>query len=181
LSSTTIRVGRFRREGQWPSPRSHLSGRATLTAYDLQGLVIGQAEFDQLVGEDEQINELPQPPTVDLMRVLLERQVSTITASGIIESPPAAGAILGISETLTVRFIHADGSESFAILANDGVRGVAIWSEDLATLEQPFADDPIAEDHGDFQAADNDNRLIVAQGVSIQQVVERWNAALDAG
>jgi hypothetical protein len=162
-------------------PRSHLSGVATLTAHDLQGRVIGQAEFEQLVEADEPFDPLPQPPTVDLMRVLLERQVPTITATSIIESHPSAGAILGISETLTVRFAHADDSESFAILVSDGVRGVAIWADELATLGLAFTDDPLAEDHGDFQAADSGNRLIVARGVTIPEVVERWNAAVDAG
>lgn len=161
-------------------PRSHPSSVATLTAHDLQGTTIGQVEFDQLVELNELFDQLPQPPTVDLMRVLLERQLPTIVDTDIIESHPAAGVILGISETFTVRFTHVDASESFAILVSDGVRGVAIWSEDPAALVQAFEDDPVAEDHGDFQTADTGNRLIVTRGVSIQEIVERWNASMDA-
>ncbi len=160
-------------------PRSHLSSSATLTAHDLQGRTIGQVEFGQLVEANEQFDQLPQPPTVDLVRVLLERQLPTIWDTDIIESHPAAEAILGISTTLTVRFTHVDASESFAILVSDGVRGVAIWSQDPAALGQAFADDPVAQDHGNFQTADSGERLIVTRGVTVQEIVERWNSALN--
>ena len=162
-------------------PRSQLSSGATLTAYDLQGGIIGQIEFDQLVEANQAFDQLPQPPTVDLMRVLLDRQVPTIVDTDIIESAPAAEAILGVSKNLTVRFTHVDGSVSFGIIVSDGVRGVAIWTKDAAILTAAFADDPVAEDHGDFETADHSNRLIVSRGVTIQEIVERWNAALDVG
>ncbi|MGQ0847845.1 MAG: hypothetical protein ACT4OP_01755 [Actinomycetota bacterium] len=162
-------------------PRSQLSSGATLTAYDLQGETVGQIEFDQLVEANQRFDQLPQPPTVDLMRVLLEREVPTIVDTDIIESAPAAEAILGVSDTYTVRFTHVDGSVSFAIIVSDGVRGVAIWTTDDSTLKLAFGDDPVAEDQGDFQTADSGNRLVVSRGVTMQEIVERWNAALDAG
>lgn len=70
----------------------------------------------------------------------------------------------GLSDTFTVRFIHIETSEGFAIHISDCVRSFAIWSEDLTTFGQALTDAPVAEDHPDFQTADSGSRLTVTRG-----------------
>ncbi|HKY46519.1 MAG TPA: hypothetical protein VJQ79_00930 [Acidimicrobiia bacterium] len=161
-------------------PRFHRSSSATLTAFNRDGGVVGQVEFGQVVEVNELFDQLPQPPTVDLVRALLERGVPSVSNAHIIDTSSSGEALLGIAQGLIVGFTHVDGSESYAIIVSDGIRGVAFWSVQRAALNSELAENIVAEDRNGYQSAEDGSRLIVLRGLSIQDVVDRWNASLDA-
>jgi len=162
-------------------PRFHLTGTATLTAYDHDGLRVAQVVLDHIVEANTSVDMLPQPPTVDLMRVLLDSGIPAIADTTIVDHNAPVQAILGVADSLEVEFTHVDGSTSYALVVGDGVRGVAIWSEDLAQLVRPLEVDLTGEDRGEYQIVDMGDRLIVTRGVTVQQVVDLWNDIFGAG
>ena len=162
-------------------PRSHLTGTATLTAYDREGLAVASIVFDHIVEPNTNVDMLPQPPMVDLMRVLLERGVPTIADTRVVDHNASIGAILGVADALEVEFRHLDGSDSYAMITGDGVRGVAIWSADPVQLHLPLEGDLVGEDQGDYVTVDLGDRLIVARDVPVEQIVEIWNSAVING
>jgi hypothetical protein len=156
-------------------PRFHLTGTATLTAYDPDGLTIAQVVFDHIVEANSSVDMLPQPPMVDLMRVLLDRGVPAIADTNIVDHNAPVQAILGVANSLQVELTHVDRSTSYAMIVGDGVRGVAVWSQDSATLALPLQGDLNPEDHGEYQTVDMGDRLIVSRAVAIEDIVEIWN------
>jgi len=162
-------------------PRFHLTGTATLTAYDLAGVAIASIVFDHIVETNSNVDMLPQPPMVDLMRVLLDRGVPAIADTRIVDNNAPLDAILGVADALEVEFSHVDGSNSYAMITGDGVRGVAIWSDDPAQLNLPLEGVPSVEDHGEYVMVDLGDWIIVARGVPLEQIVEIWNAEVAAG
>jgi hypothetical protein len=162
-------------------PRFHLTGTATLAAYDLDGQVIARVVFDWLVETNTSFDVLPQPPMVDLMRALLDRSVPAIANTNIIDHNAPVQALLGVADSLQVEFTHVDGSSSYAMIVGDGVRGVAIWSQDLVQLTLPLEDALTSEDQGEYQTVDMGDRLIVSRGVAIENIVDLWNEAIGDG
>jgi hypothetical protein len=162
-------------------PRFHLTGTATLTAYDQDGLAVASIVFDHIVETNSNVDMLPQPPMVDLMRALLERGVPTIADTRVVDLNAPIEAILGVADALEVAFRHVDGSDSYAMITGDGVRGVAIWSEDPAQLNRPLEGVPSVEDHDEYVIVDLGDLIIVARGVPLEQIVEVWNSAVVGG
>jgi hypothetical protein len=162
-------------------PRFHLDSTATLTAYDLEGQVIARVVFDRLVETNSNFDMFPQPPTVDLMRVLLDKGVPAIAGTDVIDHNSPAQAILGVADSLQVEFTHVDRSTSYAMIVGDGVRGVAVWSQNSAELTLPLEGDLTSEDQGEYKTFDMGNRLIVSRGVAIENIVDLWNEIFGDG
>jgi hypothetical protein len=162
-------------------PRFHLTGTATLTAYDRAGLALASIVFDHIVETNSSVDMLPQPPMVDLMRVLLERGTPAIADTRVVDNNAPISAILGIADALEVELRHVDGSDSYAMITGDGVRGVAIWSDDPAQLNLPLEGVPSVEGSGEYVTFDQGDWLVVARGVPLEQVVEIWNSIVDNG
>jgi hypothetical protein len=164
-------------------PRSHLTGTATLTAYNVDGSAFASIVFDKIVEANSSVDDLPQPPMVDLMRVLLERGTPAISATKVVDNNAPISAILGVAAALEVEFRHVDGSVSYAMISGDGVRGVAIWSEDQARLSLPLEGVPSLQGQGEpeYVTFDQGDWMIVARGVPLEQVVEIWNSEVIGG
>ncbi|MEX2624093.1 MAG: hypothetical protein WD651_10230 [Acidimicrobiia bacterium] len=162
-------------------PRFHLTGTATLTAYDRDGQVIARVAFDRLEETNSSFDMLPQPPMVDLMRALLDRGVPAIANTNVIDHNAPVQAILGVADSLQVEFTHVDRSTSYAMIVGDGVRGVAIWSQNSAQLTLPLEDALTSEDQGEYQTVDMGDRLIVSRGVAIENIVDLWNEVFGDG
>jgi hypothetical protein len=162
-------------------PRFHLTGTATLTAYDRAGLAVASIVFDHIVETNSSVDMLPQPPMVDLMRVLLERGVPAIADTTVVDRNAPTYAILGVAVALEVEFRHVDGSDSYAMITGDGVRGVAIWSEDPAQLNLPLEGVPSVENHDEYVMVDLGGLIIVTRGVPLEQIVEIWNSKVIGG
>ena len=162
-------------------PRFHLTGTATLTAYDQDGLAVASIVFEKVVEANTSVDMLPQPPMVDLMRVLLQRGVPAIADTRVVDHNAPIEAILGVADALQLEFRHVDGSDSYAMITGDGVRGVAIWSEDPAQLNLPLEGDLSGEDQGEYVTVDLGDRLIVASGVRIERIAEIWNSLVIGG
>lgn len=162
-------------------PRFQLTGTATLTAFDLAGVAVASIVFDHIVETNSNVEMLPQPPMVDLMRVLLDRGVPAIADTRIVDNNAPVEAILGVADALEVELRHVDGSDSYAMITGDGVRGVAIWSDDAAQLNLPLEGVPSVEDHDEYVSVDLGDLIIVARGVPLEQIVEIWNSEVTGG
>jgi hypothetical protein len=67
------------------------------------------------------------------------------------------------------------------MITGDGVRGVAIWSEDPAQLNLPLEGVPSVENHDEYVMVDLGGLIIVTRGVPLEQIVEIWNSKVIGG